>query len=183
MDKVWRLCYDLDDMQSIEIITNSPKETKKVAILLSEAMKDQSLSNRAFIIALEGDLGSGKTTFIQGLAQGLKVGENILSPTFVIQKDFSLELKNFKNLYHFDAYRLKNPEELLELGFRDLIRNPENLIVIEWADKIKKLLPREILRIKFVSLREISRREKNWGGNKRRIIISEHAGRARKARE
>jgi len=152
----------------IEIVTGSPKETKKVAILLSKAMKDQSLSNRAFIIALEGDLGSGKTTFIQGLAQGLKVGENILSPTFVILKEFPINFSaqggpasGWKNLYHIDAYRLKNPEELLELGFIDLIRNPENIVVIEWADKIKKILPREILRIKF----------ENLGENKRKITI------------
>ncbi len=137
MDKVWRLCYDLNDMQSIEIITNSPKETKKVAILLSEAMKDQSLSNRVFIVALEGDLGSGKTTFIQGLAQGLKVRENILSQTFVILKEFPINFSaqggpasGWKNLYHIDAYRLKNPEELLELGFGDLIKNPENIKAI-----------------------------------------------------
>ena len=171
MDKVWRLCYDLFIITMIEIVTESAKETKKIAILLSEAIKDQPLSNRAFIIALEGDLGSGKTTFIQGLAQGLKVRENILSPTFVIQKDFSLELKNFKNFYHIDAYRLKNPEELLELGFKDLVGNPENIVVIEWANKVKKILPKEILRIKFVSLREISRREKNLGENKRKIEI------------
>ena len=155
------ICYDLDDMQSIEIITNSSKETKKAGMALGQILGRGPLSNKAFIIALEGDLGSGKTTFIQGLAQGLKVKENILSPTFVIQKDFSLLLKNYKSLYHIDAYRLKNPEELLELGFKDLIRNPENIIVIEWADKVKKILPKEILKIKFTNLEK----------NKRKIII------------
>ncbi|MEK9171004.1 MAG: tRNA (adenosine(37)-N6)-threonylcarbamoyltransferase complex ATPase subunit type 1 TsaE, partial [Patescibacteria group bacterium] len=79
----------------------------------------------------------------------------------VIQKNFSIGLKNYRSLYHIDAYRLKNPEELLELGFKELVRNPENLIIIEWSDKIKKLLPRNILWIKF----------ENLGGDKRRIII------------
>ncbi len=152
----------MEAMQVIEIITNSSEETKKAGDALAATLEKEPLNmKQALIIALEGNLGSGKTTFIQGLAQGLKIKENILSPTFVIQKDFSLQLKNFKNFYHIDAYRLKNPEELLELGFKDLIRNPENLIVIEWADKIKKLLPRNIWWIKF----------ENLGGDKRKITI------------
>jgi len=151
----------MEAMRAIEIITKSSKETKKAGMALGQILGREPLSNKALVVALEGDLGSGKTTFIQGLAQGLKVKENILSPTFVIQKDFLLKLKNFKNLYHIDAYRLKNPEEFLELGFKDLIGNPENLIVIEWADKIKKILPKNILRIKF----------ENLGENKRRIKI------------
>ena len=162
MDNLRELCYDLDDMRSVEIITSSSKETKKLGFALAFTLEKEPInSKQALVIALKGDLGSGKTTFIQGLARGLQVKENILSPTFVIQKDFLLKLKNFKNLYHIDAYRLKNPEELLELGFKDLIGNPENLIVIEWADKIKKILPKNILRIKF----------ENLGENKRRIKI------------
>ena len=145
----------------IEIVAKSSKETKKAGMALGQILGRESLSDRAFIIALEGDLCSGKTTFIQGLAQGLEVKENILSPTFVIQKDFSLALKNYKNLYHIDAYRLKNPSELLGLGFKDLIKNSENLIVIEWADKIKKILPKNILKIEFTNLEK----------NKRKIII------------
>jgi len=148
-------------MQAIEIISNSSKETKKAGSILAAALKKESInSKQALVLALGGDLGSGKTTFIQGLAQGLKVKENILSPTFVIQKDFSLpvSIKNYRNLYHIDAYRLKNPEELLELGFEDLIKNPENIIVIEWADKVKKILPKNILKIEFVNLRKNKRK-------------------------
>ena len=151
----------MEAMRAIEIITKSSKETKKAGMALGQILGREPLSDRAFIIALEGDLGYGKTTFIQGLAQGLEVKENILSPTFVIQKDFSLALKNYKNLYHIDAYRLKNPSELLGLGFKDLIKNSENLIVIEWADKIKKILPKNILKIEFTNLEK----------NKRKIII------------
>ena len=145
----------------IEIVTKSIEETKKAGMALGQILEREPLSNRAFIIALKGNLGSGKTTFIQGLAEGLKVQENILSPTFVIQKDFPLALKNYRSLYHIDAYRLKNPEELLALGFKDLVKNPENLVVIEWADKIKKLLPKNILKIEFVNL----------GKNKRKIML------------
>ncbi|MBI2635099.1 MAG: tRNA (adenosine(37)-N6)-threonylcarbamoyltransferase complex ATPase subunit type 1 TsaE [Parcubacteria group bacterium] len=155
------ICYHFHIKVMIEAISKSANETKKIAVSLAEKIKKRPLSKVALIIALEGDLGSGKTTFIQGLAQELGVEENILSPTFVIQKDFPLSLKNFKNLYHIDAYRLKNPLELLELGFEDLIKNPENLIVIEWADKVRKILPENILKIKLVNLK----------GSKRKIQI------------
>lgn len=145
----------------IEIITKSAEETKKTGYELAQTIKQRSFSKDALVIALEGDLGSGKTTFIQGLGEGLGVKENILSPTFVVQKDFQLDLVNYKNLYHIDVYRLKHAGELLDLGFKDLIKNPENIVVIEWADRVKKLLPKKIIWIKFEHL----------GENKRKIII------------
>lgn len=148
-------------MEMFEIITESAEETKKIAVNLIEEVKKRPLLKNAFIIALEGNLGSGKTTFVQGLAKGLKIKESVLSPTFLILKQFPIALKNYKNFYHIDAYRLKNPQELLELGFDDLIKNPENLIVIEWADRIKKILPKHIMKIKFFNL----------GENKRKILI------------
>ena len=149
----------------IEVVTKSSEETKKAGLVLGQTLKREPLSNKAFIVALEGYLGSGKTTFIQGLAQGLKIKENILSPTFVIQKNFHINYSaqgrpasGWKNLYHIDAYRLKNPDELLELGFKELIRNPENLIVIEWADKVRKLVLQAAMWIKFENLKENRRK-------------------------
>ena len=146
----------------MEIVTKSAEETKKIAANLAEETKEQPLLKYAFIIALEGNLGSGKTTFIQGLAKGLKIKENVLSPTFLILKEFPILFKKYKSFYHIDAYRLKHPKELLELGFNDLIKDPENIIVIEWADKIKKILPKYILKIKFTNL----------GKNKRKITFT-----------
>ncbi len=148
-------------MPLIEIITKSAEETKKIGFALTETLKRPIILKQALIIALEGDLGSGKTTFIQGLAKGLKIKESVLSPTFLILKQFPISLKKFNDFYHIDAYRLKNPEELWELGFKDLLNNPGNLIVIEWADKIKKILPKHILKIKFFNL----------GENQRKILI------------
>ena len=148
-------------MPLIEIITKSAEETKKVGFALTETLKRPIILKQALIIALEGDLGSGKTTFIQGLAKGLKIKESVLSPTFLILKQFPIFLKKFQDFYHIDAYRLKNSKELLELGFTDLLNNPENIIVIEWADKIKKILPKHIMKIKFFNL----------GKNQRKILI------------
>lgn len=149
-------------MKVLEITTKSAEETKVIATKLAEEVKKQPQLKHAFIIALEGDLGSGKTTFIQGFAKGLKIKENVLSPTFLILKQFSIALKNYRNFYHIDAYRLKNPEELLELGFKEIIKNPENIVVIEWADKIKRILPKSVLWIKF----------ENLGGDKRKIVFN-----------
>ena len=149
----------------IEIVAKSSKETKKAGMALGQILGRESLSDRAFIIALEGDLGSGKTTFIQGLAQGLEVKENILSPTFVIQKDFSLALKNYKNLYHIDAYRLTNGQELIDIGINDWLGGKGIVTVIEWADRVKKILPKKRIKIKI----DFGKKE-----NERRIKIKHY---------
>ncbi|HAJ44785.1 MAG: hypothetical protein UV53_C0004G0019 [Candidatus Azambacteria bacterium GW2011_GWE1_42_9] len=152
----------METTQAVEIITKSAEETKKAGVALARSLAKEPIKiGRAMVIAFEGDLGAGKTSFIQGFARGLGVKESVLSPTFVIQKDFSIALSRYKNFYHIDAYRLKNPEELLELGFEDIIKNPENIVAIEWADKVRTILPREILKIEL----------ENLGANKRKIAI------------
>ncbi len=145
-----------------KIISNSPVQTQEAGARIGRLLAKQKLSGGgALIIALEGHLGSGKTTFIQGLAEGMGVKENVLSPTFLILKQFPIALKNYKNFYHIDAYRLKNPGEIVELGFKDLAGDPGNIIVIEWAEKIKKILPEDAVKIKF----------ENFGGDKRKITF------------
>lgn len=146
----------------MEIVTKSAKETEHAGFILARELKSGPASKRAMVVALYGDLGSGKTTFTKGFAKGLDLKEDILSPTFVIQKDFPVSSKNFTNFYHIDAYRLKNPEELTELGFGDIAKKPKNIIVIEWADKVEKILPKEILKIDFFNLEK----------GRRAIIIS-----------
>ncbi|OGD30779.1 tRNA (adenosine(37)-N6)-threonylcarbamoyltransferase complex ATPase subunit type 1 TsaE, partial [Candidatus Azambacteria bacterium RIFCSPLOWO2_01_FULL_44_84] len=97
--------------ERLEIVTKTADETKKTAAALGIELKRERRQINALIIALEGHLGSGKTTFIQGLAEGMGVKENVLSPTFLILKQFFLKSGRYKNLYHIDAYRLKNPGE------------------------------------------------------------------------
>ncbi|MBI2594842.1 MAG: tRNA (adenosine(37)-N6)-threonylcarbamoyltransferase complex ATPase subunit type 1 TsaE [Candidatus Colwellbacteria bacterium] len=147
----------------MELITKSAAQTRKIGAILAQTLKSQKPGKRSFIIALRGELGSGKTTFIKGFADGLGISDDVLSPTFLILKQFSLigGAEHYKNLYHLDAYRLKNADELLDLGFEDLIKEPKNLIIIEWADKIQKLIPRGAIWIKF----------KNPGKNKRIINL------------
>ena len=125
----------------MKIISDSSEKTKKVGEMLAKtALKTKP--EKALVFAFNGELGSGKTTFIQGFAEGLGVKDNVLSPTFNIFKRFEIKKnKFFKNLFHFDCYRIIRKNEILDLGFREIVDNSENIVVIEWADKIKKILP------------------------------------------
>ena len=123
----------------MEIITKKAEETKKTGKILAEEINKKR--SRGFIIALRGDLGGGKTTFIQGFAKGLNIKDKITSPTFVIMKKYGF-------LYHIDCYRIRK-KDLLELGFNEIINNKNNIIVIEWAERIKKIIPKDSLWIEF----------------------------------
>lgn len=101
------------------------------------------------ILGLSGNLGSGKTTFTKGLALGLGIKKIISSPTFVVYSRYNIPRSRKMQLYHFDLYRINNIAELVELGFQEIINNPKNITVIEWAEKIGKKLPKRTIRIKF----------------------------------
>ena len=102
------------------------------------------------ILALVGPLGSGKTTFTKALAKNLKVKENVPSPTFVIMNRYTGRLrKKSVYLFHLDLYRTKSLKEIKALGLLEFWGKPGTITVIEWADKIKKLLPSKNIVIKF----------------------------------
>jgi len=99
-------------------------------------------SNSAQVLALYGDLGAGKTTFVQTLGRGLGIEETITSPTFVIMKLYETEGQEIiKELVHIDAYRIELVDEMRVLGFAELLQRKGTIICIEWADKISELLP------------------------------------------
>lgn len=114
-------------------------------------------TDTATIIALHGDLGAGKTTFTQTLARTLGVTEDIVSPTFVIQKRYPLEAQRFEQLIHIDAYRLTKAEELAVLGWDDIARDSRNLIVIEWAENVADILPSHTQHMYFEYIDEHTR--------------------------
>ncbi len=120
--------------------TTSFKQTKALAKLLGQ--KIFRCPDNASVLALSGDLGSGKTTFVRGFMTGFGVRRRIASPTFTI-------VKNYKNIYHIDCYRLKKPKELLDLGIKEIFKNPQNIVLIEWPEIIKKYLPKNAVWIKF----------------------------------
>ena len=145
----------------MEIITESAKKTQKIGgFLAQEIINNKPERKKALIIGLEGDLGSGKTTFIQGMAKGFKIKERITSPTFVILRKYKILKSKVLNLYHIDCYRI-GPKDLGDLDFKEIINDSQNVVVIEWAEKIKKNLPLDALWIKFEYIDK----------NKRKIII------------
>ncbi len=95
------------------------------------------------VYALVGELGSGKTTFAQGFAQGLGIKDKILSPTFILIRQHPIP-KSSKTLYHLDLYRMDNTEQIKQLGIEEIISDPDNIVLIEWAEKAKKFLPQNI---------------------------------------
>lgn len=118
-------------------------------------------SKKAKVFALTGDLGSGKTTFLQGMAKGMGIEKRIVSPTFILMRRYDAGKKVF---YHIDLYRLDDnaDEELENLGFKDFIKDSKNVIAIEWAEKAIELLPKNTTKIEFEYL----------GEDKRKIIIA-----------
>lgn len=126
-------------------------ETKKAALNFLKILPKIKDKKRATVIGLYGNLGAGKTTFTQFVAKELGVSRTIISPTFVIERIYGLNKKGvpFKKLIHIDAYRLDNPEELLVLGFKEILKDKNNLILIEWADKVFEILPKDHFKIFF----------------------------------
>lgn len=120
----------------VKVVTKSKEETQEAA---REWLKRGPQGN---VVALIGNLGAGKTTFTQAVAEALGVKENITSPTFVLEKIYLLRAESrskWKKLIHIDCYRLEKPEELLHLGWAEIASEPENLILVEWADKFPEL--------------------------------------------
>jgi tRNA threonylcarbamoyladenosine biosynthesis protein TsaE len=140
-----------------EIITENYKQTQRIGQDLAKKIIKNKLPKKATILALKGNLGSGKTTFLQGFAKGLDIKEKILSPTFVIMKKFKITKNKFNYFYHFDCYRFDNSKEIFDLGFKKIINDPKNIISIEWPDKIKKVLPKKIFIIEFKFIEENKR--------------------------
>ena len=131
---------------------------EKMKIFALEFLDSIKPDRRAIVVGLRGDLGSGKTTFVQDLAKHLGVEEDVTSPTYVIQKAYDLpEGRKFKKLVHIDAYRLDAAEGLAKLDFSKLLKEPDTLIVVEWPEKVPGLLPSHTIELKFRFVNETTR--------------------------
>jgi tRNA threonylcarbamoyladenosine biosynthesis protein TsaE len=135
------------------------EETKKlgydIARALTLARGSAAKKNAATVFALQGELGAGKTTFVQGFLKGLGSKKRATSPTFVLMRRHTLRArraggqKKFKNVFHVDAYRLKKPEHMAALELDVILNEPGNIILIEWPEQAKKFLPKNMTWIKF----------------------------------
>ena len=116
--------------------TNSYEETQKIAGDFGDTLKGGE------VIAMYGDLGAGKTAFTQGLAKALGIKQHVTSPTFTIVNEYEGRLM----LYHFDVYRIADPEEMYEIGYDEYIES-DGVCIIEWAELIEDILPDEYIKV------------------------------------
>jgi len=140
------------DRLKAQIISSSAEQTKALAGIIGARLQNGD------ILALSGELGSGKTCFTGGLALGLGIGEKyrITSPTFTLINEYPAKIK----LYHFDIYRIKDYTDFEDLGYEEYF-NGDGVVVIEWAEKIAEILPDDSFMITFEYLDE----------NKRKIVM------------
>ncbi len=132
---------------AIDIVTRAPDETRKVAAALADLLVPGD------VVSLTGDLGAGKTTFVQGASRGLGVEEQVASPTFVLVREYRGDVP----VYHLDVYRLERLQEVIDLGFEDLL-DPAGVIFVEWGDAIEALLPDQHLRVELRTEEDETRR-------------------------
>lgn len=145
------------------IITRSAAETEAAGERLAARLTGGT------VLCLSGDLGGGKTTFMKGLARACGVATPITSPTFLVEAIYkgkrqkssarpsyrglsprgSAEPAKGKNVYHFDVYRVKDSAEILALGWEEVLADPGGLVVVEWAERIKDILPPRCLWVRF----------------------------------
>jgi tRNA threonylcarbamoyladenosine biosynthesis protein TsaE len=152
----------------MQYISKSVEETEEIAkIFINDFILPEKSREKAFVVGLYGDLGAGKTTFMKYLAKNLDVKETIQSPTFVIMKKYDLSVEktglrdtskeeskkkesdlsylvprtSYCYLYHIDAYRIESNDEMLKLGWNEIISNPKNIIFVEWPEIIKDIMP------------------------------------------
>ncbi|MEI6588212.1 MAG: tRNA (adenosine(37)-N6)-threonylcarbamoyltransferase complex ATPase subunit type 1 TsaE [Candidatus Moraniibacteriota bacterium] len=153
-----------------EFVTQNFKETRELGKLLANELKGGE------VICLFGELGAGKTTFTQGLLGGLGAEKPYTSPTFVVMKEYKTEVRRQKsvnppaprlrrasesitNVYHFDAYRV-GADDILNLGWEEIIADNGNICIVEWADKLEKIIPDRAIWIGF-----------EWLDDKRRKLL------------
>lgn len=134
----------------MKFFSKSAEKTRQIAAKLAKRiLSGKRHKDHAIVVALSGDLGAGKTTFAQGFGKALKIKRRVVSPTFIIFRNYLLKSITFKSLYHFDLYRIQENKELSILGFQKILSEPSNIILIEWAEKVKKVLPKDAIRVEF----------------------------------
>lgn len=155
-------------------LTNSFEETQKLGEELAKTLRGGE------ILALHGDLGSGKTTFVQGIAKGLGIVRRIISPTFIIMRHYKTRLpvysssersesRSYKkdgssrqartiNFYHIDLYRIETRDDIKGLGIEEILKDPESIVAIEWPEKMGEMLPENHIDIYFEYLENDKRK-------------------------
>jgi len=134
---------------SFEVISRSPTQTRRIGMRLGEMLMPGD------VIGLEGNLGAGKTTLVQGIASGWGSYDSVSSPTYVLVNVY--RRLDRKQLFHLDAFRLKSPEEAIDLDIDAML--DQGPLLVEWADKIEEALPEEFL---WINMRFINDEQRDF---------------------
>src|SRR3989338_8388154 len=141
----------------LNYLTGYTLHMKSLAVSLEEmetlagklATRLMPKKDRATVVVLSVDLGAGKTAFAKALARAFGIEEDVTSPTYVIEKIYTPAKGPFSRLIHIDAYRLNGEHDLDVLGWRELIRESGNLIILEWPEKVEGAIPADALNVKL----------------------------------
>lgn len=133
----------------MKFLLKHTKATNELASLLAEVVRESPLSTHARVIALSGELGSGKTTFAQSFARALGVRKRLLSPTFALRTIHKTKNKVYPILEHYDWYRLKGTKELTPTGWKEALKDPKRILLVEWPQRAHKALPKEYILVKL----------------------------------
>lgn len=131
--------------------TKSAQETREFGKEFAQSMQGGE------IILLSGDLGAGKTTFMQGFAEGLGISQRIISPTFIIMRSYDIGGK-VQTLYHIDLYRTESEADLEGLGIREILHDKKAVVAIEWPEKLGSMLPEKRIEIRLETISENERK-------------------------
>ena len=158
------LCYIVPIIMEKTYTTTNASDMHIIATEFVAYIQTLPVQEHALVVALTGDLGAGKTTFMQHVAGVLGVTETITSPTFVILKKYLLPqpVGVFTELVHIDAYRLADESELEKIRFNDYYNNPHAMLCIEWPEIVPKLIPENAVKINIT----------HTGGESRLVEIS-----------
>lgn len=122
------------------LILNGEKKTNELGKLISNSLNDIIANGASLVIFLNGNLGAGKTTLVRSIVRSLGYNGKVKSPSYSLVEEYN-NLKNINEFFHFDLYRLEDPEELEFLGIREYLSKPSSISVIEWPDKGEGFLP------------------------------------------
>ena len=142
----------------MEFVSKSVKETQKIA---SDLARKIIKTKKGIVIALEGELGAGKTVFVKGFAKALGIKSKIKSPTFVLMKKYKPETVNRKletNLYHLDCYRVGDEKDLKIPELKEILEESHNIVLIEWAERVKKIIPKKHITVHIDHVSEKERK-------------------------
>lgn len=146
----------------MEKISENLEQTKDIAkSFLDDLINKNNIKSGPIIVELVGDLGAGKTTFMKGVGEYFQIKETVISPTFLIQRNYDIpEGFPFKKLVHIDAYRIEDHKELDTIDWKTYSNDKDNIIFIEWSNNLKQKLPANSVIIEFFHENETSRKIK-----------------------